>query len=628
MPAESPTLPPLALRVGITGHRWREDGDAPDRGLDPAQADRYRDILRHILAEIADAAESVRSRPTARWSNAPTRLSLVTALAEGADMLAAQAARDVGMVIELVVPHDLASLDARCAAGTDARALWDAAESRFILDGWHPALDPSSGSLNVGAAAQRTEDALIETNRRLVWNCDLLIAVWDGRPARGEAGTARVVAIAREEGVPVIHVPSLAPERWSVLDPDTGAPTPPAQSPAALHLVVRRLLTPPATATGMGHAVLGRALEEYAREAVPGWIVRHVTARLYKLVTFVLSGFDRDAGVRALPASPAALPVSWQHTPGSATASARRASWLDAAFRRADYFATAYAARHRSTFTTILALAPMAVIFAACGQEAPESAKGTWALAELAVLLVLIGFFFRSRQLRFHEKWLDYRLLAERLRHHGFLWMIGRASPVMRVPAHPIATDPRPAWVNWQYRALTRPLGVPPIALGPDTLRELAADVRRGLVEAQAEYCRVTHRIAHHADHWLHGLPWFPLVAAIGAALTHVVAHALHRTIPERLDTWITPIGVIGPAIGAALHGFANQAGFQELGIRADASAQQLERFLTRLDLLDLSHPLASRALGDLVLEIADVLGEDLAGWRVDWLARPLSPPG
>jgi hypothetical protein len=46
------------------------------------------------------------------------------------------------------------------------------------------------------------------------------------------------------------------------------------------------------------------------------------------------------------------------------------------------------------------------------------------------------------------------------------------------------------------------------------------------------------------------------------------------------------------------------------------------------LEAIDVSAPLASKALGDLTLELADVMGEDLAGWRVDYLSRPVNPPG
>jgi hypothetical protein len=624
MPPDSSTLIPLALRVGITGHRWRDAADPSGRGLDPAHADALRATVGHVLREIAATVNTVRALPDARWTTEVPRLSLVTALADGADTLAAEAAVavEVGYQIELVVPYDLATYAPRCAPGTVARSIWDRASSRLILDGLARADEPVGDGTTV-----RSESALVETNRRLVWNCDLLIAVWDGRPARGEAGTARVIARARDEGVPIVHVAPDDSNAWTILDA-AGGIADGASPKEALAAVVRRLLTPPATATQGGHAVLEGALDDYRRETPPSWVVRNITARIYKVITWLLSGLDRDVGLGALPPSPQALGVPWQPTPSSTEASTRRTRLLDHAFQRADYFATAYAARHRSTFTTILTLAPIAVVCAWCGSVAPESKKGAWAVAEVVLLLVLIGFFFRSRRRRFHERWLDYRLLAERLRHHGFLWMLGRTSPVVRVPTHAIFTDPRPAWVNWQYRAITRPLGVAPIALTPATLRELAADVRRGLVEAQAQYCRTTHRIAHRAEHWLHGLPWVPLLAAVGAAATHVITHALHVTLSKRSTDLLTMAGVIGPAFGAALHGFASQSGFQEQGIRTDASAQQLDRFLARLDALDLDQPLASQSLGDLVLEIADVLGEDLAGWRVDYLARPLTPPG
>ena len=62
--------------------------------------------------------------------------------------------------------------------------------------------------------------------------------------------------------------------------------------------------------------------------------------------------------------------------------------------------------------------------------------------------------------------------------------------------------------------------------------------------------------------------------------------------------------------------------------MRTDASEQQLERFATRLDAIDVQAPLASAALGALTLELADMLGADLSGWRVDYLTRPVNPPG
>ena len=37
-------------------------------------------------------------------------------------------------------------------------------------------------------------------------NCDILIAVWDGKGAQGQGGTADIVYHARERQVPVCHI--------------------------------------------------------------------------------------------------------------------------------------------------------------------------------------------------------------------------------------------------------------------------------------------------------------------------------------------------------------------------------------------------------------------------------------
>jgi hypothetical protein len=469
----------------------------------------------------------------------------------------------------------------------------------------------------------RHEAALVEVNRRLVWNSDLIIAVWDGHPARGEAGTARVVARAHDEGLPVIHIHAADPSRVTIRDA-AGSAHPDDDAGIALAAIVQRLVAPPAGGD------VAHAIRAFANEQPPGPLVRTVAARLYSLMLWLLTGGDRDVRVRGIPSAPGVIATPWSHDPASGAAHDRRAALLDPLFRRADYFATAYGARHRATFTTILFLSPVAVVCAWLGSIAAEAHKSWWAVGELGTLALLLLFFARSRRLGFHARWLDYRLLAERFRHHGFLWPLGRTSPVVRVPTHALVTDPRPAWVNWWYRAVTRTLGVPDIALTPGTLVALVGDIRTGLLEAQARYNLITHRLAHRAEHRLHLLPWIPLLCAIGAAATHVIGALVGWHPPKGVEPWLTAIGIVGPALSAALHGFASQAAFQEIGIRTDASAQQIGRFLERLSALEsrLGEPLASKAVGDLVLDAADVMGEDLAGWRVDYLARPVNPPG
>ena len=639
--------PALALRIGITGHRWREPHHRADERLDRANADAVRQAIRRVLERVRLVTGNVHSTHADLFAEREPVLSLVSALAEGADELAAEVAVEPssGFVLDIVAPYDLATYAARCAPGTPTRALWDKARARLILDGQPLADEPHDANAPRHRYGVRDEDALIETNRRLVWNCDLVIAVWDGHDARGDAGTAKVIERARAEGLPVIHIHSVHPDRIRLLDALGGelARRAPNDGNGAngesginrqddvwrdIERVVERLLEPPEPAAHgdqRAQSAVLRALREYARETPPGAIVANVGARIFGAAQLLLAGSGRLVGLARTVLSTA---VPWQPVPTAHDMSVRRREVIDPAFQRADYFATVYGARHRSTFTTILFFAPFAVVCAWAGSQVHEEYKLWLALGELALLTVLTTFFVRSRRLRFHEKWLDYRLLAERIRHLGFLWPLGRTSPVIRVPTHAVFTDPRPAWVNWWYRALTREAGVPHIELDEPTVRALAEQIDRDLIRAQLAYNHHTHEVAHRAEHRLHAIPWVPLIAALLAALTHVAEnlHLIH--LDSTAVRWLTGIGILGPAFGAAFHGFASQAGFQEVGIRTDASAQQLERFAERLAQIDLSAPLASRALGDLTLSVADVMGEDLAGWRVDYLSRPVNPPG
>lgn len=54
------------------------------------------------------------------------------------------------------------------------------------------------------------EDAYLAAGRRIVELADLMIAVWDGQPAKGKGGTGDIVSYAGERGVPLIHLNPLS----------------------------------------------------------------------------------------------------------------------------------------------------------------------------------------------------------------------------------------------------------------------------------------------------------------------------------------------------------------------------------------------------------------------------------
>lgn len=116
-----------------------------------------------------------------------TDLVGVSCLAAGADSIFAQAVLDAGGVLEVILPaadYRLKKVKPRHAA------LFDDLVGR-------------ARAVRVLPYPESNWDAYQAANELLVSSCDRLLAVWDGRPARGKGGTADVVAYARSRGVPV-----------------------------------------------------------------------------------------------------------------------------------------------------------------------------------------------------------------------------------------------------------------------------------------------------------------------------------------------------------------------------------------------------------------------------------------
>ena len=61
---------------------------------------------------------------------------------------------------------------------------------------------------HVGVVSERNQrnDSYLDCGMETVNHCDVLVAVWDGEPARGRGGTAQIVAYARDLGRPVIII--------------------------------------------------------------------------------------------------------------------------------------------------------------------------------------------------------------------------------------------------------------------------------------------------------------------------------------------------------------------------------------------------------------------------------------
>lgn len=151
------------MRVGISGHqRLRDDG----------------------------AWEWVRRQMLGCLSPLPPPVVGVTSLAVGADTVFAEVVIGLGGSLEVVVPFG--GYEERFAAGGDRRK--------------YRALLGRAARVEVLRRGGTDEEAYYAAGKRVADLSDLLLLVWDGKPAAGLGGTGDIAEYARRHRKSVIHL--------------------------------------------------------------------------------------------------------------------------------------------------------------------------------------------------------------------------------------------------------------------------------------------------------------------------------------------------------------------------------------------------------------------------------------
>ena len=162
--SESSELP-LFHVVGFSGHRSVEN---------PAG------VARAITASL----ESLRREAPGEW------LAL-SSVADGSDQMFVAQARALGLSWHAILPLPKAEF-----AKDFSPADWSAVET-MLTHAEHVRVITENGT---------RDDAYLDCGMETVNGADVLVAVWDGQPARGKGGTADVVEYAKSLGKPVIVI--------------------------------------------------------------------------------------------------------------------------------------------------------------------------------------------------------------------------------------------------------------------------------------------------------------------------------------------------------------------------------------------------------------------------------------
>jgi hypothetical protein len=440
------------------------------------------------------------------------RARLLTGLAPGADLLAAEAWRAQGLgPLHAVFPYLSEDGDGAPANLMD-HGTW--------LDG--------------RATEARGRSAHLAQTRWLIGAADLLVVAWTGGHGRGAGGTADAVRLAIEHGVPVLWIKTgpgggLRLIRSELLDEDFGF----WEFLEELQLE-RAELVAAATVERLNEALAARCPPERARaQASPGTPPHAGAARFSRIYAL----FSRALAGRPPPIAPASPPKDLEEQPGF--------SGLTRAHLDADAHATALGALHRSQQIVLLGLAILAATVGSAAAVWPQI-KLACVVGELLVAVCALMIWRDSERGGRHEHWGQARRIAEDLRLERVAWSVGVSTSfgVLDGEAAPLARDLR--------RAAGLPLGrfdqARASAWGRWALDELVAG-QAAYHRGQAE---ISGRIAHRV-HQVENFSFRILLAALsGYVAVAILFSVLGAETPHWLGGIVVMTGAIVPAIGAA----------------------------------------------------------------------------
>ncbi len=453
---------PVVLTVGVTGHRGLEE--------ETLLGERVRDAL-------LDAKERFGAE----------RLTVVSALAEGADRLVArEALEQAGASLEAILPLD--SSDYCEDFETDA------SQHEFR------ALVARAARVTVVPRSETRPEAYERAGRAIVDSCDVLIALWDGKPSKGRGGTAEIVEYATQHCVPQIRISTDGTARVKEL----GLPSPSATSESAPELDAYRNT---------------RVTADKLRRQQGWWIPKDS------------SRFSR-------------LPLT------------TACNWVLDDFVRADHLAGRYQKRYEY-FSVAVFVFPAVAVLIVTFQTLFWPEVPRLAILEVIAMLALLGILSYSHRAHVHSRWISFRYLAERLRSAYFLALAGTGD--QRTPRASLAyiSDPSEEWIQ---RALSNVTAKrPAISIDENDVEQLRTYLAEHWIEDQARYhCRASRR--HRTrDDWLRRFTVAFFTITLGAAFTHTLLSPPEHDHHTTFGLWVIAISIAIPAAGAALHGFGAQ---------------------------------------------------------------------
>lgn len=595
-------LPAPWIAVGITGHRHPR--------LPVANSGKVQEQIRHCLERIRQEAERLVSTGEDCLADSQLNCRLITSLAEGADTIASFAAVQTGYHVDACLPFERQEFE-KDFKGEASKA-------------FHSALALCRSVTELPGQRVHELSAYENAGRVVLDQGDILIAVWDGNPALGRGGTAEIAAEAIAKHVPVvmINIDGETPPvmMWSGLDEAghdqptiEGVPRSPFDE--CITRVILTLVSPPSNP--LDRRMIRRWTQETDRRRSP--------ALGYPILLAMVGAkplSSRDFHPET--AEEARKPFDQWLTllPHMGQLGDRLSQLVAPRYGRADAAASYFSQLFRTGFVINFGFAALAVLFALVGLLLPAG-KLYFILTELVIIAVILANTRSARNRGWHERWMDNRHLAERLRVLALSSALG--DPELRIGDEQVGS--LPGWVEWLTRATGRELGLPGKRIEADYLVGVRAAMLN-LIDDQIAYNLRNARRMDRIERRLHLTGEMLFAATVLACGGWIILKVVHSDLMTAAGVgptqWVTVATAFMPALGAAIYGIRMQGDFHGMAHRSDTTAKMLARLRRAIECDAPNY----EVMKDRVKRLRDILLMDVEGWRTTYQARPLHLPG
>lgn len=490
---------PARIVIGVTGHRKLSNENA-------------------LVEQVKQILDSKIKQLLPPMSRTPIAFTILSPLAEGADRLIARKVLEFpGSRLEVVLPMDKDEYLKDFGTEESKKEFEELLSKARRIKTLPPTVSRNEAYQRVG--------------QYVVDNCDILIALWNGKPPAGQGGTAEIVKYAQDNGCPFFWINTEDPQQVTM---------------------------------EKGKGLNQKAyldLDKYNSESV-GSTTNIVEE--YEKLDKALRGKAKSLTDRVRMVCEQVLPH----------------------YVRADHLAMYYQRLHLLAGSMVYALAAAAVVIVAF-QALFFPLKPYIISGEVLLVTIILGIIFGSRRLRWLDKWIDYRFLAERFRSAVFLAVSGIDMGSLKPPRYLSLAFSQTEWIVVAFFSIWRQ--IPPLPnLDPSSAKDLRNFLCERWIDGQIKY----HEKKTKHCHKVHSFMEYAGYALFGLTFLSAIIHAIHIARIPLLNDTLAFIGIIFPAVAGALGAIHTHREYLKTARRSDEMARHLNEIKEKMcqaeDLKDL----------------------------------------